>query len=505
MTMSAMTNALPQLAAAGPKPVETGQPVVPAQRLEFLKASRRSIPAVQAVAAADAVVLMTALLVGGQRSVNWPASVGELLSVPVAIGDLGLLAAFALTVVAVFEIAGLYEAALVRRQPDEARRLVAATGVVAFLTGVAKSMGPAPLDWPLMLQFWAAGFVAAASARAIRSRLTRSAAGTRRALIVGSGPHALRICRELSTDPLTTYQVVGFVDTNLAPRSAFVTRRTLGTLDELESILVAQHIDEVHVGLPVKSHYHDIQETIRVCERIGVKLMYGADIFGTQLARPCVSMPGVSPRIELQVVAEGPAVFVKRLVDIVGAAVALVVLSPIMLAAALAVKLTSEGPIIFSQERCGLNRRRFRMLKFRTMVVNAEALQAALESQNEVQGAAFKIARDPRITPIGRILRRTSIDELPQLINVLRGDMSLIGPRPLPNRDVSRFTRTTDMRRFSVRPGCTGLWQVSGRARLVFDEWIRLDLHYIDNWSLLLDFRILARTIPAVVRGEGAA
>jgi exopolysaccharide biosynthesis polyprenyl glycosylphosphotransferase len=261
----------------------------------------------------------------------------------------------------------------------------------------------------------------------------------------------------------------------------------------------------VHVGLPVKSHYREIQNTIRVCERIGVKLMYGADIFGTELARPCVATPGMSARIELQVVAEGPAVFVKRLIDIVGAAVLLVVLSPLMLIAALAVKLTSEGPIIFSQERCGLNRRRFRMLKFRTMVVNAEQLQAALESQNEVQGAAFKIARDPRITPIGRILRRTSIDELPQLINVLRGDMSLIGPRPLPNRDVSRFTRTTDMRRFSVRPGCTGLWQVSGRARLIFDEWIRLDLHYIDNWSLLLDFRILARTIPAVIRGEGAA
>jgi lipopolysaccharide/colanic/teichoic acid biosynthesis glycosyltransferase len=145
------------------------------------------------------------------------------------------------------------------------------------------------------------------------------------------------------------------------------------------------------------------------------------------------------------------------------------------------------------------------MLKFRTMVQNAERLQAALESQNEAQGPVFKIARDPRITRIGRILRRTSIDELPQLFNVLKGDMSLIGPRPLPLRDVAKFTRTSDMRRFSVRPGLTGLWQVSGRSTLDFDSWIRFDLHYIDNWSLRLDAIILARTIPAVIRGTGAA
>jgi exopolysaccharide biosynthesis polyprenyl glycosylphosphotransferase len=355
-----------------------------------------------------------------------------------------------------------------------------------------------------MLRFWIASAAAIAVTRGIRARITRSAAGCRRVLIVGSGPQALRICRELSTDPLTAYQVVGFVDTSDAPRSPFVTRRTIGTLESLESILARAHVDEVHIGLPVKSHYPEIQETIRVCERIGVKVMYGADIFGTELARPCGSR-GMCPRVELQLVPEGPAVFVKRVIDLAGAAALLLALAPLMIATAVAIKLTSEGPVIFTQERYGLNRRRFRMLKFRTMIVNAEQLQAALESQNEVQGAAFKIARDPRVTPLGRILRRASIDELPQLFNVLAGDMSLIGPRPLPNRDVERFTRTADMRRFSVRPGLTGLWQVSGRARLVFDEWIRLDLHYIDNWSLLLDFRILARTLPAVVRGTGAA
>jgi lipopolysaccharide/colanic/teichoic acid biosynthesis glycosyltransferase len=144
------------------------------------------------------------------------------------------------------------------------------------------------------------------------------------------------------------------------------------------------------------------------------------------------------------------------------------------------------------------------MFKFRTMVRDADALQASLESRNEAGGPVFKIANDPRITPVGRFLRRTSIDELPQLFNVLRGDMSLVGPRPLPLRDVARFTRTADLRRLSVRPGVTGPWQISGRSDIDFDDWVKLDLQYIDRWSLALDLRILARTVPAVLRGTGA-
>jgi lipopolysaccharide/colanic/teichoic acid biosynthesis glycosyltransferase len=172
---------------------------------------------------------------------------------------------------------------------------------------------------------------------------------------------------------------------------------------------------------------------------------------------------------------------------------------------ALAIKLTSAGPIFFPGERYGYNRRRFRMLKFRTMVQNAEQLQHLYEDQNEAAGPIFKIREDPRITPIGKILRRTSIDELPQLLNVLLGDMSLVGPRPMSTRDVQRFAEAALMRRFSVRPGITCLWQVSGRSNLGFEDWIALDLRYIDHWSLGLDFRILAWTVPAVVKGTGAA
>jgi exopolysaccharide biosynthesis polyprenyl glycosylphosphotransferase len=196
---------------------------------------------------------------------------------------------------------------------------------------------------------------------------------------------------------------------------------------------------------------------------------------------------------------------VKRTFDILAASAGLLALSPVLLACAWLVWRSGPGPVLFSQPRYGYNRRLFRMYKFRTMVADAEQQQASLESQNEAAGPVFKIRRDPRITPIGRILRKTSIDELPQLFNVLKGDMSLVGPRPLPVRDVSRFNEASLMRRFSVRPGITCLWQVNGRSDTNFSQWVQLDLEYIDNWSLALDARILIKTVPAVLAGNGAA
>jgi len=201
---------------------------------------------------------------------------------------------------------------------------------------------------------------------------------------------------------------------------------------------------------------------------------------------------------------EDGRLIVKRLIDIAGSVVALIVFAPLLVLTAIAIKLTSPGPVIFTQERLGLNKRRFRMYKFRTMVADAEACQAAFEHLNEATGPVFKIRNDPRITPLGRFLRKSSIDELPQFVNVLRGEMSLVGPRPLPVRDVTRFSEATGMRRFSMRPGITCLWQVQGRSQLSFQEWMGLDLEYIDQWSLALDLLILAKTVPAVVRGVGA-
>ena len=196
--------------------------------------------------------------------------------------------------------------------------------------------------------------------------------------------------------------------------------------------------------------------------------------------------------------------FAKRAMDVIGASLLLLILSPVFLVAALLIKLTSPGPVFFRQERMGYNKRIFRMYKFRTMVDGADRMIRELESQNEVPGPVFKMRNDPRVTRVGRWLRRLSIDELPQLINVLKGDMSLVGPRPLPLRDVSRFDENWVRRRFSVKPGITCWWQVSGRSEIPFDRWMKLDLEYIDNWSLTLDLKILFRTLPAVVKATGA-
>jgi exopolysaccharide biosynthesis polyprenyl glycosylphosphotransferase len=196
---------------------------------------------------------------------------------------------------------------------------------------------------------------------------------------------------------------------------------------------------------------------------------------------------------------------IKEITDLAGAAVAVVVLSPVMLAAAIAIKMTSRGPVLFRQERAGLNGKPFVMYKFRSMVTNAEQLKQELARLNEMSGPVFKVTADPRVTKVGRVLRKRSIDEFPQLFNVLRLEMSLVGPRPLPLDEVRRFDDLSHRRRLSVRPGLTCTWQVSGRNDVKdFKDWVRMDLEYIDKWSLWLDIKILWRTIWVVLLGKGA-
>lgn len=186
------------------------------------------------------------------------------------------------------------------------------------------------------------------------------------------------------------------------------------------------------------------------------------------------------------------------------AAVLIFLLAPVLLMVAIAVRLEGPGPILFLQERLGENKRSFKIFKFRTMLHNAEAMLSQVEHLNQTTGPAFKLDRDPRITRVGKVLRKTSLDEIPQLFNVLLGDMSLVGPRPLPLRDYSGFSQDWHRRRFSVKPGITCLWQVSGRSGISFDRWMELDMTYIDHWSFALDLKILVLTIPAVLRGSGA-
>ena len=327
-------------------------------------------------------------------------------------------------------------------------------------------------------------------------------------MIVGCGPRGALIGRELRNRPDLGYLLLGYIDDIPAPQSALHngSEKLLGSLAELEGLLQTEKVDEVFVALPVKSYYETIDRVIALGAELGLMVRIPADSFEFRLAKANIDYLDDTAFLTLRTVKENlPGLVIKRAIDMVGSAIALVALLPVFAVIAIAVKLDSPGPVFFVQERVGLNRRKFRTIKFCTMVTDAEERLKSLEDKNEVHGAAFKMRNDPRVTRVGHILRKLSLDELPQFFNVLTGDMSLVGPRPLPLRDVERFDEQWQKRRFSVKPGITCLWQVNGRHEISFEHWMEMDLQYIDNWSLKLDFEILMKTIPAVLRGSGAS
>jgi exopolysaccharide biosynthesis polyprenyl glycosylphosphotransferase len=302
--------------------------------------------------------------------------------------------------------------------------------------------------------------------------------------------------------------LLGFVDNDWPGTAEFQKSgyRVVSDYTGLAEFLRRNVVDEAVIYLPFASFYRHWSNVAGLCAHHGIMVRVNSDAFGLKNTRWLAEEFDGNHYIATNTGAgEGWPLAAKRALDIIISFVLLVILAPVLLAVAVAIKLTSAGPVFFLQERIGLNKRRFRIYKFRTMVVNAEQLMPGLESRNEVTGPVFKIMNDPRITPLGKFLRRSSIDELPQLFNVLKGDMSLVGPRPLPVRDYDGFSEDWQRRRFSVRPGITCLWQVNGRSGISFDQWMLLDLKYMDEWSLWLDFKILAKTVPAVVRGSGAA
>ena len=330
------------------------------------------------------------------------------------------------------------------------------------------------------------------------SRLRRK----RAAIIVGTGRRASILKARLETH-YSSFDLYGCVDDEYVGHDVDKDIY-LGAIDGLEDLLKTHPIEIVLIGLPMKSKYADIQRVIHICEAVGVESHYMVDIFETSHARVQVHSQEPDYFTVWSTLSHDPKRFLKRAFDVVGAALLLVLFLPVMLAAAVAIRFSSPGPILFVQQRYGRHRKRFPMFKFRSMSMDAEQRQSALEASNEAQGPVFKLKTDPRVTRVGALLRRTSIDELPQLFNVLRGEMSLVGPRPLPLRDVSRFEEAWLLRRFSIRPGLTCLWQIGGRSNTSFDHWIKQDLTYIDQWSLALDLKILVLTIPAVLRGSGA-
>ncbi len=360
---------------------------------------------------------------------------------------------------------------------------------------------------PIFFSYFLLGFLLVAAEKQVIKYLAHKARrqgyNTRDVLIVGANPDAVAIGRLLHESREYGYRVRG----HLTARDETVTCTdlfpVLGDVSELDRILDRDTIDEVIFAVPysqVPAH----EGAIRLCEEVGVKIHLKIDRVGNLLSRTYPSQLGEFPMLTLASTPhDAMEVLAKRLVDVTVSAAALLIAAPIMAAAWAAIRLTSPGPAIFKQVRSGLNGRRFVLYKFRSMYVDAEARLEALRAHNEMGGPVFKMSRDPRVTPVGRWLRRWSVDEVPQFFNVLKGDMSLVGPRPPIPDEVQRYERW-QRRRLSMKPGLTCLWQINGRNSIDFDEWMRLDMSYIDNWSLGLDFKILARTIPAVLFARGA-
>jgi exopolysaccharide biosynthesis polyprenyl glycosylphosphotransferase len=339
----------------------------------------------------------------------------------------------------------------------------------------------------------------------------------RNVVICGVGDQAVRLAREIVARPELGIHIRGFADLRPADLHQVVTsqqlRRDLEGTVQVGRVMVGTlavcraledyAIDEV-IFTDVVDVMPQVEEMILVCAEQGVRTTIAADLFSIGLIKSGMSYFGGMPLIHFQTPpGDSWELALKRAIDLAVSGAALVVLSPLFLALAVGVK-SSRGPVIFRQTRVGLNGRLFQMLKFRSMYDGAEKELAELKAKNEMDGPAFKMKDDPRVTPFGRFLRRFSLDELPQLWNVFIGEMSLVGPRPPIPGEVSLYERSS-RRRLSMRPGLTCTWQVSGRNEIKdFDSWVKLDLQYIDNWSLFGDFVLLLRTIPAVLFGVGA-
>ncbi|MCO4759609.1 MAG: sugar transferase [Oceanospirillaceae bacterium] len=394
-----------------------------------------------------------------------------------------------------------------------------ATGIATAVYGMASVFFDISLFTPVfLLTFWV--FSAALTwvfRRGLRLLLKKVHLGDNnecRIMVIGTNEAARNYVELIKSNRDMGFNFVGYIS-NDQPDEVPVDEY-LGPKSEFKRIFDNTVVDEVVITLPIHHFTKEVEELIDyasahgILVRLPMSQLFGS-MFGNHVWRlrtEMVSRMGESSSSDL-VLGSGHDMgweyLAKRAFDFCSASVLLILTSPLMIGAALAIKFTSKGDVMFVQDRYGYNGRVFKLYKFRTMIQNADELQEALRKQNEREGAAFKIKDDPRITSVGKFLRKSSIDELPQLLNVIKGEMSLVGPRPLPLADYERFQEVSHMRRLSVLPGITCTWQASGRDNVTFDEWMELDMAYIDNWSLVSDFAILLKTVPAVLFGRGAS
>jgi len=440
-------------------------------------------------------------------------SASDFFSMRVKLGNLFIFFGLLLVWHVLFSTLGLYDSHRMSSRLSEAADLLMGTTLGTLVLWGTASLFQIRMASPrFVLVFFLFSTVMLVCSRfALRFMLRQTrirGRNLRNVLIVGTSKRALEFADKIQGNPELGYQVIGFADEHWEGIRKFEEEgHSLACdLESLPQFLRTNVVDEVVIALPIRSFHDDASRVAALCEQQGIILRVLSNIFDLKMARSrAEDMEGDAIITHYTGVIAGWPVVMKRVLDFCLALVALIVVSPVMLLAAILIKVTSPGPVFFTQKRIGQNKRKFMIYKFRSMAVDAEDRIKQIQHLNEVSGPVFKIKQDPRITPVGKFLRKTSIDELPQLFNVLTGDMSLVGPRPLPIRDYEGFSQDWHRRRFSVRPGITCLWQVAGRSSIPFEKWMELDMQYIDKWSLWLDVKILARTIPAVLKGFGAA
>jgi exopolysaccharide biosynthesis polyprenyl glycosylphosphotransferase len=458
------------------------------------------------------VVLAFGLATVPTSGVGHTISVADFFSMRVKVGNFLIFLGLIILWHALFSMCGLYASHRLSGRLAEVADIVKATLLGTLcLAGVSLLFHIRMASPAFVAVFWGVSTLLLICSRLmLRAVLVQTrlhGRNLRHMLIVGSNARAVQFADKIQARPELGYRVIGFADQPWDGISQVSERgySLACNLDSLPDFLRKTVVDEVVIALPIRSFHDDASRIAALCEEQGILSRLLTNIFNLKLAHArAEELEGDSWITHSTGLSEGWPLVVKRIVDFSVALVAIIAIFPVMLLAALLIKVTSAGPILFAQKRVGHNKRKFMMYKFRTMVVDAEKQMDRLQHLNEVSGPVFKIKHDPRVTPIGRLLRKTSIDELPQLFNVLKGDMSLVGPRPLPVRDYEGFSEDCHRRRFSVRPGITCLWQVNGRSSIAFDEWMELDMQYIDKWSLWLDLKILAKTIPALLKGSGA-
>jgi exopolysaccharide biosynthesis polyprenyl glycosylphosphotransferase len=441
-------------------------------------------------------------------------SLGEFLSYRIKIQNFIIFLGILLLWHRVFRFFDLYESRRLSRQRDEVRDIVKATSVGTIaMYAIAIAFHVTMINYVFVGVFWISlTFITASDRLGVRYVLRQvriKGKNLRNILIVGTNDAAVQFARKIEQSPWLGYRILAFVDEEWPGLKKFNEEgySLACNFEGLRKFLRSNVVDEVVVTLPLRSLHSYASEIAELCEEQGILVRVVSNIFDLKHARSKAEDFECDSHITHStgtIVAGWPAI-IKWVLDFTISLFLIVFFSPLFLVTALLIKLTSPGPVFFLQERLGLNKRRFHIYKFRTMSADAESRMKEIEHLNELSGPVFKIKNDPRITTVGKFLRSTSIDELPQLFNVLKGDMSLVGPRPMAVRDYEGFNEDWQRRRFSVRPGITCLWQVLGRNSIPFEQWMELDLQYIDRWSLWLDVQILVKTIPAVLRGSGAS